>query len=430
MGFKNNIKQNIVMRSTTILFFTILLFFGCKPDDKPPFEGDLLLTLEGELLYPIFGKGVFLSDKNGETLVCEKLEIDASIELRNNIPLVETYFDLTVATSYNENVDLVKLTTYPNIQSDTWKLKYDSNPNTSGDKGEVTFLADDLVDEIEYGIISGFGQVITSLSDLKDNGLYKRNFSISEGYLFLRFKLYDEDQYRYVEFDNLGDNDTIQLDLANYPLGFFEDIQSSQGDSIEVLQLTGLNNNLNFNNSIGIISQNVTINNYRFPNGKAWYPQDVFDSFYIQFQMNRDSFYFYKESKGAAIYEYDPVLPDLEIEGSGINSFKAKSNNSDADFLSVTWEVDKPEGKIEWKVYQKKNETSFLKLPELPTCIVPDQTWFSREDFKVKSIDSYHYENYNSYDEYIESRYGNEAGGEGEALILIGGDFEKKSLFK
>ena len=419
-----------VMRTTSILFFIVLLFFGCKSDDETLFEGELLLTIEGDLLYPIFGKGVFLSDKNGETLVCRKLEVDAPSELRNNIPLTDDYFDLTVATSYNENTELTKLTTYPNIQTDFWKLKFNSNSTNSGDKGAVTFLADDMVDKIAYGIISGFNQILTAHSGLKDDGFFTADFSLSEGYLFLRFKLNDEDQYRYVEFNNLADNDTIQLDIENYPLGFLENILSPQGDSIEVLQLVGLNNNLNFNTSIGIFGRNGIINNYRFPNGKVWYPQGVFDSFYMQFQMSRDSFSFYKESKGAAIYEYDPILPDLEIEGSSINSFRAISNNSDADFLSVTWEVDKPEGKIEWKVFQKTDETNFLKLPKIATCIIPDQSWFSRSDFRLKSIDSYYYENYHSYDEYIDSRYGDAPGGEGEALIFIGGDFERRTLNK
>ena len=245
-----------VMRTTSILFFIVLLFFGCKSDDETLFEGELLLTIEGDLLYPIFGKGVFLSDKNGETLVCRKLEVDAPSELRNNIPLTDDYFDLTVATSYNENTELTKLTTYPNIQTDFWKLKFNSNSTNSGDKGAVTFLADDMVDKIAYGIISGFNQILTAHSGLKDDGFFTADFSLSEGYLFLRFKLNDEDQYRYVEFNNLADNDTIQLDIENYPLGFLENILSPQGDSIEVLQLVGLNNNLNFNTSIGIFGRN------------------------------------------------------------------------------------------------------------------------------------------------------------------------------
>ncbi|MFK7775839.1 MAG: hypothetical protein AB8F94_27195 [Saprospiraceae bacterium] len=416
------------MRTISILLFTIILFFSCKPDDEPAFEGDVILTIEGELFYPLLGDGVFLSDKNGETLVCKMFDSSDPIELRNRIPMTDDYFDLNILTYKSNSNNSIKIETYPNVQTDKWRYKLNLSSNNSEPVGQVVFLADDLVDNIEYGIINGSNSVITSFANLKDEGFALAKFWITEGYIFLRLKLIGEDQYRYIEFNNLSDNDTIQLDIQNYPIGFLENLISNQADSIRVRNLTGLNNNLNFNNSSGIFSQNGTINNYRFPTGKVWYPEGVFESFYVALEVFRDSFYLYKEHKGQAVYDYSPTLPELKIEGSGVNSFRAKSAVSDPDFLSVTWIVNNPQGNIEWKVFQKAEDPDFLKLPKIPTCILPNQNWFSRSDFRLKSIDSYNYENFNSYDEYIDSRYGNSPGGEYNELILIGGDFERKSL--
>jgi len=146
----------------------------------------------------------------------------------------------------------------------------------------------------------------------------------------------------------------------------------------------------------------------------------------MDIEMSTDSSAYHLQKMGAPIYEYNPTPVDLNLEGSGKESFRAQTNSTDADFVSVTWAVEKSEGLIEWTIFHKINETNFFQLPDFPFCLRFDDRWFTRDDFKLKSIQSYHYENYGDYEDYLFARYGDGTGGE-YLQILDGGQFEQKT---
>ena len=131
---------------------------------------------------------------------------------------------------------------------------------------------------------------------------------------------------------------------------------------------------------------------------------------------------------GAPIYDYSPSPSQFTLNGTDVNSFAVSPNGEDADFYGVTWEVKNNDFDIEWTVFHAADQTELLTLPEMPECVIQIQTKLSRSDFKLKSIESYSYENINSLDEYIDMRYDPETGVDGFELDVLGGRFEKKVI--
>ena len=423
---KRAMKIKIII---SILISTILVI-GCKKNEEEPFDGNELLTIKGNLIFPSYPTYIFLSDKDGKILTCkEHTGLDPRV-LSNNIPMEDDYFDLSIVRSINSTQNILRIETYPNVQRNEWQLKSQYSDSTIvSSSGDITFLADGLENNIEYALIDGLNGSMTGMGDLKTNGAFTTQYSLNENYIFFRFKMVGEDQYRYVEFNNLNDGDTIALDIANYPLGELKNIQSNGADLIKIKQLNGLRIENSFENSSGIYSHNIFIQDYLLPDGKVWYPNGIFNSFFTQLEMKKDSFEYFFENMGNPIYNYNPTSPELSLEGDKTR-FRINSNGTDVDFVSVTWAIEKSEGLIEWTIFHKKDETVFFRIPDFPTCLSFNQSWFSPEDFKLKSIESHHYQNFESYEEYINSRYGDEEGGEGSRLIYAGGNYEKKIINK
>ena len=412
------------MKLIASIFLLLILIFGCQ---KESFESKELLMVSGNLINPKLSTYLFLSDQNGKVLTCVEHIGEVPRLLKNRTPMDGNYFDFSIVTSINSTQNILRIETHSNIKRAEWKFKSDNLGSSPQDSSEITFLADDLADNIEYALIDGFNGILTSMNDLKTTGSYTTYYSLNKKYLFLRFKLVGEEQYRYVEFNNLTIGDTIPLDLASYPLGELENLQSNGANYIKIKKLTGLRIPNNFKNSSVIYRHNIFIQDYILPDGKVWYPNGIFDSFYISLEMKTDSLVYLLDNIGQPIYEYTPTSSELTIQGDKMG-FQVRSNQPDVDFVSATWSIEKPEGLIEWTVFHQPNETNFFTLPELPNCIPFDQNWFTPEDFKLKSIHSYHYQNFETYDDYINSRYGNVEGGEGGRLIIAGGKFEKKII--
>lgn len=418
-------KTKILITLFTLVFFLI----GCKKEQAPPFDKKELMRVKGNLLSPDFSNYLFISNKDGETLSCQKHSGSRWTTLSNEIPIEDDYFDFSIVTGINTAENSLRIETHLNIENKRWQFKnpFTNLKNESG--GTVTFLADSLAENIDYAIINDLNWSLNSLEELKETGSFMRKFNKDERYIFFRFRMAGEEQYRYVEYKNLSDGDTITLDLASYPLGELENITSNGADNIKLMKLSGLRDSNNFENSTLLHSYGSFIQDYILPDGKAWYPTGIFDSFFTRILVEKDSFEYILEDTGPPVYSYNPTAPDLTIDGNQSN-YRITSNSDDVDFVSATWVVDKPEGYIEWTVFHKKNETSYFGLPEIPDCLGIDLSWFASEDFKLKSITSHHYQNFQNYKAYIDSRYGQEIGGEGQRLILAGGRYEKKTIKK
>jgi len=415
------------------LLMLFLLISSCKcKEESTPFQIKDLLTIEGSL---ISGQ-VFLSDKEGKNLTCESigtLSDFGSLVLQNKIPMDDDYFDLSFVTSSNSNQNVISIETHTNVQNSEWYFKPlfgTVAPNLE----QVTFLADDMVNEIEYLIIQGGTTSLTSNQKLVETGMMDIQINPNNRNVFLRIKMTGETERRYVEFNDLMEGDTIQLDIANYPIGQLTELQTDDADLIRVKQLTGLNESGSFLNSKGIYSSNSFIQDYLLPVGKVVYHNNIFEEFFIELEMEKDSFHYLMENMGDAVLEYYPTSPQVTIDGNEVESFRVSTTDPSSDFLSVTWSIVNSQGRIEWTVFHSSDETDFFVLPELPSCILFDQSWFSRDDFEVKSIQSYHYENFTNYQDYINTRYTKFdplfIGDDQTKLILLGGDFEKKSVLK
>ena len=74
------------------------------------------------------------------------------------------------------------------------------------------------------------------------------------------------------------------------------------------------------------------------------------EKFYIALDYYQDSIFIQNRQIGPPIYNYNPTLPDLELEGSVLDSFRLKSNSGTPDMLAITWEVNRNNLKIEWKL--------------------------------------------------------------------------------
>ena len=405
-----------------------IFIIGCKKKDAP-FDRKELLTIQGNLLTPSSPTYLFLTNREGKVITCEEHTGTDLRILTNKIPMDDDYFDFSIVRSINSAQNILKIETHPNVKITEWQFKNQYTGTLVNTSGNITFLADDLVDDIEYALIDGFNGSLSSMSELKTTGSQTIKYNFNENFIFLRFKMIDEEQYRYVEFNNLTDGDTITLDIASYPLAILEDIQSNGVSEIRIKNLTGLRVSNSFENSSEIYNHNIFIQDYILPNGKVYYPDGIFDSFFVRLEMKKDSFQYLMENMGAPIYEYNPIPPELILEGDK-TKFRVKSNGVGIDFVSVTWTIEKSVGFIEWTVFHQVDETDFFTLPELPDCLLFNQSWFSPDEFKLKSMQSYHYQNFESYEQYINSRYGNEEGGVCLKLIKVGGNFEQKSVMK
>lgn len=404
----------------------LFLVSTCKKTDEIQiFDKEPILTVRTTTHASITPNSIFLSNSKGEVLSCK--EFSNEFILENQIPLIDEYKDVSLVTGHSNIIHNYRIETFKDIEFQDWNFKkYYATHESEDLERKITFVTDESINKMHKAIVYKCGGLL--LANLKDIANDSTKFDLNCGYLFILVKFPDESEYRFKEFNNVSDGDSILLDLDNFELGILEDLKSIDSDSIRATWLSGFNEIGSFKNSIRYYSTNITVHNYKIANGKIWYPPAIFEEYFVRLEMFKDNFRYIFENRGAPIYEYNPVPPDLELEGTGVDSFRIKSNSLDADFVSATWEIDKPEGRIEWTVYQEIEDPNFYELPKLPECAITHQEWFSYNDFKLKSIQSYHYENYNSLKEYINSRYGSEEGGEGEVLILTGGNFELKSV--
>ena len=419
------------MRYLLLLSCSVLFLFNCNNDDEPTFDQDVLLTVRNFESYPV-PDAVFLSNDEGKTISHKDRNFQNELLMKNEIPFSENDFDLNFVYEQETSAGWnLKIETYPNIDFQEWTFKDRWTSNLNSDIGVFTYLADSsIIDfQVSYEMTCG-GWRLSSLDELKTEGSISREFNLDCGNVFILFQKENEEQWYYVEYNGIANQDTIQLDFASYPQGILEDLDFGGAANAKILQIRGLNEAGTFNNSKSFYQHNLVISGYHLPDGKVWYPQNIFESFFVRAEMNQDSFYYYIEQTGDPLYNRTFENPNLELLGTGVDSFKLTSNNTDADFFSTVWEVQTNEAIIEWTFYHDIDEGGFFKLPEIPKQVIADQDWLSRSDFKLKALRSHHYEKYFSYQEYLDSRYGAAEGGEGLILVEKGGDYELKELRK
>ena len=103
------------------------------------------------------------------------------------------------------------------------------------------------------------------------------------------------------------------------------------------------------------------------------------------------------------------------------------------DMFAATWQAVVGNVTINWTFFHPTNESNYYILPKFPNeCEFMD--WpsvdVSKEDFELKSIQSFHFEKFNNYQEYINSRFGEADGSEGITQYLYQGNTEIKTIMK
>jgi len=411
---------------------------GCNPDEEVPeeFDEEVLIQMQKDIWPALDYDRIFVSDKKGKLLDCryDFWPYSTPIEFVNEIPLENDHMDLTFTDYPIPELNKYRLFTYSNIKRKEWTLhQYKRAVGTGGANQYPVFWKPGTGFSPEtYLIYNSCSRNSIQLYEwLLVDDPYLQTQVYCNNLLVLAYE--PDGSISYNLFPNTVINDSIPLNFDNFtPLNIADLNTTVQGD-IRVKGITGLweKDKIEFSTKYydpGFYSNFTTTPYGDLNDGQIIFPENIFEEFLVDLEITSTKIDYHLTHNGDPIYEYSPTPPLFTMDGSDINSFIVSPNGDDADFYGITWEVKNENFDIEWTVYQEKNQTEKLTLPEMPSCVIQIQDKLSRSDFKLKSIEGHYYENFESLEDFINNRFDPDTGIEGFELTIKGGRYEKKTI--
>jgi len=431
---------NFFLAFFLLLGLTVCLISACTIDDEEipeDFDQEVILRMTQNGWPTLAYDRIFVSNKNGELLDCRYNFWPQGVptEFVNEIPLKDDFMDLTFSDYPVIDLDKYRLYTYANIKRKDWtthKIKRAAGFVGGNTRFPVFWKPDPSISPETYFIYNACSRNNVNFYEwlLLDDPFLQADI-YCDNLFVLAYEPNGEISYKL--FPEVRLNDSIPLDFNTYTALPIAELTTAVAGDIRAKKITGLSEANDIVKSAsyydpGFYSNFTTIPYGDLNDGKIIFPENTFEEFLVDLEITSPTNEYYLKHQGDPIYEYSPTAPKFTMEGSDVNSFVVNPNGENADFYGVTWEVKNSDFDIEWTVYHDKDHTEKLTLPEMPECIIQIQTRLSRSDFKLKSIESYNYENFNSLEDYINNRFDPETGLEGFELRVKGGRYEKKVI--
>ncbi len=428
---------NILFLKFMLLAIALCTISACTEDEIPPeeFDQEVLLEITQRSWPAINYDHIFLSTKDGKLVDCRYNFWNSPTEFVNEIPLQDDYLNITFSDFPNLDLNQYRLYTYTNINRKAWemhKIKTSLEPFAFDTSIPIFWKPEPGINPETYFIYNACNR----------NNIQRYEWLISDN-PYLEGQIYCNDMFilsyepsgeiSYKLFNDINPNDSILLDFDNYTKLPIADLTTSIDGDIRVKNITGLRVPGKLDEAIRYYDPEFD-NNFGpgdygdLADGKIIYPENTFAEFYTNIEITSPKNDYFLRDFGAPIYDYSPTPSKITMDGTDVNSFIVSPNGENADFYGVTWEVKNEDFDIEWTVYHDADQTEKITLPPMPECVIQIQTRLSRSDFKLKSIQSYTYENINSLEDYINKRFDPDSGVDGFELEYLGGRYEKKTV--